>query len=178
MGDSAFALREVSKNPLLSERSNSSAELLLHDIAGNFLYSLIQEPLDGVTQLIKESSSGTICGNFELAPRPAEAEFGSFRWHAQQAASAAGMQVPFMFVHRAVSGATCKLLPSFESKFSCAATSIPGILDKSVMPSYRFQCKTVIDSTLSGAIYDGLAKPVEPRDGQFLQSRLKNSITG
>lgn len=179
MGDSAFALNKISRNNLLSGKEQIIAETLLRETGGAFLYSIAQEPVDGVMQILERSTKGVSLPHLQIACRPAEAEFGSFRWHIQQASSAAGMLAPYLLLHRCISGASEKFLAAaFDVRFAGASTNLPGFLNEQASCSKLLSFKTLVDASLTGAAYDGILRPVGSSDDQFVQAKLKNAICG
>lgn len=177
MGDLAFVLPKLSRSDLLLNNAQSSSEVLLQDIGNSYIYSLAQEPVDGISQLMDRSAIFAL-PHLHLISKPDEAEFGSVRWHAQQAAAAAGMMLPFLLLHKGVCNTSGRFMNGIEARLTGIPTAVPGVCFERGLISDRFRFKTVLDSTLSGALYDGLARPVDPDDKQFYQSRLKNAISG
>jgi hypothetical protein len=178
MGDLALALPKIEKLNLLSTSEKSSAELLLADIGKSYMYSFVQEPLDGILQLVEKCGNNAALPKFHFVERPADADFGSFRWHAQQAASAAGMLVPFFLLHRVVSNASTRFFTEIPEKVVATPSSLPGVSFQKGLLSKEYRFKTVFDSALSGSLYDGLSRPVDSNDEHFFQSRFKNALSG
>ncbi len=89
------------------EKSTAHPSLL--DLGVDFghaaIYSGIQAPLTGVTQLIDEVADTHLSKSLSFISAPEKAKFGSADWHAQQLGGALGTVIPFLAVHKGMSAA-------------------------------------------------------------------------
>lgn len=87
----------------------STAHPSLIDLGVDFgraaIYSGLQAPLTGVTQLIDAVADTHLTGSTSFVSAPDHAEFGSADWHAQQIGGALGTLLPFLAVHKGMSTA-------------------------------------------------------------------------
>ncbi len=132
---------------------NSGAHLSLLDIGVDFgrsaLYSGIQEPLTGITQLVDEFASTHLTKTMSLISAPPQSKFGSVDWHAQQLGGAIGMVLPFFAIHKSMG----------------AAFGDTALL-----------ANPLARSATSGLIYGSVFQPSNSGDN-FWASRLKHGIT-
>ncbi len=66
------------------------------DFARTLAYSAIQNPITGISQIIDRSTGSNVANTLKLVEKQDDAKFGSFDWHTQQVAAAAGTMVPFL----------------------------------------------------------------------------------
>lgn len=89
------------------EKSTTHPSLL--DLGVDFgraaLYSGIQAPITGVSQLIDQVADTHISKSLSFISAPEHAEFGSADWHAQQLGGALGTVLPFLAIHKGMSTA-------------------------------------------------------------------------
>lgn len=138
------------------EPSNSSA---LEDLGRSFAYSMLQAPVDAVTQIIDRQFDTETCNALHVLDAPDQAEFGTMRWTAQQVGSTAGSIVPFLLIHKGVKSA-------LGSPTEITARSLP----LSTQASLRMR-----DLAITGGIYGTVFTPVESSySPTFWQDRFKN----
>jgi hypothetical protein len=79
---------------------NVEAEKYSHggvaDFARTLAYTAIQNPITGMSQIIDRTAGSNVANTLKLVERQDDAKFGSFDWHTQQVAAAAGTMVPFL----------------------------------------------------------------------------------
>lgn len=69
---------------------------MIGDMARQFAYSALQRPLTAANQLIDAVAHTNLQEKCKFMSEPAQAEFGTARWHAEQIASGAGAAVPYL----------------------------------------------------------------------------------
>jgi hypothetical protein len=143
-------------------------------VAGTFFrslaYSAVQQPLDGVTQLL--DAPGDALFHHDIVPRvsfikpPEEAKFGSAEWAARLAGGGIGTIVPFYLggklATKAVEGAAARW------QFADAAASKLGILESGSTAQLAFK----------GAVYEGIFHPVDESQGNVGIQRMINASAG
>lgn len=134
-------------------------------IAGNalrsFAYSLIQSPLNGVTQLIDRATGSDLQAKVQIIDPVKVGDFGSVNWHAQQVGSAAGMVPWFIGLHKVMGRVGANAALAGET----AATRTLGQ-----------ELKT---SLLVGGAYGGFLTPTSyDSSSNIVIDRLKSAATG
>jgi hypothetical protein len=153
----------------------TAASLNLVDIADrSFLYSAIQQPISGVSQLVNHVAGGEVLPEVKLVAPPPEAKFGTAEWWASTIGMGAGMAVPFMMTDGAVGLATgigkaesLPLAARFIRPMSMAVEDLPLATRMASMGGR---------AALSGSIY-GLVFTPSREDGDFWTQRGINSLT-
>ncbi|MBC8000557.1 MAG: hypothetical protein IAF58_21590 [Leptolyngbya sp.] len=64
----------------------------------SFGHSLVQGPIDGVTEVVNTVAGKQVIPKVEVVKRPERAEFGKAKWQAQQVGSGAGIVACLMVV--------------------------------------------------------------------------------
>lgn len=144
--------RDVSAHQQNSAESAPSRANLL-DISVDFVhsavYSGIQAPLTGASQIVDEIAGTHVSKALSFISAPHEAKFGSADWHAQQLGGAVGTVLPYLAVHKGVSA-------SFG--------------DSAIMSN------PIAQGASSGIIFGTVFQPSQTGDN-FWSSRMKNGIT-
>lgn len=155
--DSAYnqnPTRGLELNP--KEPSKATA---LEDLGRSFAYSMVQGPVDALTQIVDREFGTELCNKLHVLDAPDQAEFGSMRWTAQQVGSTAGAIVPFVLAHKAVKS-------TLGSPSEITARSLP----LSTQAGLR-----VRDLAITGGIYGTFLTPVESSySPTFWSDRFKN----
>ncbi|HNB21010.1 MAG TPA: hypothetical protein PKZ32_01245 [Candidatus Melainabacteria bacterium] len=79
-----------------SVKTDDSMGSAFEDFFHSAAYSAFEAPINSLGKLTKEITGSRLLPEIDLFGAPEQAQFGSKRWHAQQAGSAVGMIVPFM----------------------------------------------------------------------------------
>lgn len=141
------------------------------------LFSLIQTPLSGATQLVDKMIQTPLSGATHLADKtvgtdlmaktqifsaPKQAEFGTSAWLGQVTGSTLGTALPFIALHRMMGpGAAAKL--EITNNYGLCRAAMPA-LGKSM---------------LVGGAYAAVLQPVnEKEEGNFWLARGRNAATG
>lgn len=126
------------------------------------LYSLVQAPINGVTQLVDKTLDSKLMEKCQLFRGPKEAEFGTPGWTGQVIGSTVGTALPFIAMHRMIGpGAAAQL----------EATNAYG-LGRAALPHLG-------KAALAGGLYTALLQPVdESKEGNFWVARGRNGLTG
>lgn len=134
------------------------------------LYSAVQAPLDGVTQLGNQLSktigSDVKIPSVHICSAPESGQFLSGQWFASTFGGGVGTIIPFL----ALSGATDWALGGFKS--SSNAIAIEKIT-KATLTSSEYTQRFA----LKGAIYEGVFHPTDPGKN-FWAERLINTTAG
>src|SRR3982750_70076 len=97
----ANELRNPTKQPPAEHKGVTD---ILGDAVHSALYTALQEPVSGVTQIVDEFTGTKLLPKVQFLDAPVQAQFGTADWHAQQVGSAVGMLLPFMLVGKGVRG--------------------------------------------------------------------------
>lgn len=151
---------EVTSGDLLS---GNTERTWMGELFHSAAYAGVQTPVSGAAQLLDKAAGTESCASLQFVDAPAESEFLSSRWHAQQIGATVGMIVPFLLVHKAVSGVGNAALGKAETGLG----------------STLFTRRAVGESALTGAIMEGVFRPVNTElQPDFLRSRFENAVTG
>ncbi|MBI4534530.1 MAG: methyltransferase domain-containing protein [Candidatus Melainabacteria bacterium] len=159
----AQALLPQEKPSLLQE-----AKAVALDFARSIGHSAIQTPLDGISQLVNYVKGKEVLPHVQLVEAPRQAQFGSANWHAQQIGGAVGLILPFGIVNkgiRSVGGLTGRL-----GRLVGLGKWLETPLAKSALP--------VLEAGTTGATFEGLLRPVQTEEGDFITARLHNATAG
>lgn len=131
------------------EKDESCLQTGLRSIA----YSGLQSPLSGVVQLVDYCADTNYLPRVQFISAPKEANPDTAAWYAQQIGGAAGFAFDYLAVQRLTGG-----------------RSTPP----ATLPFWRRSA----ESCLGGATFDGLFRPVLPREGDFIDARFKHAGIG
>jgi len=138
---------------------------ILGDAVHSALYTAVQEPVSGVTQIVDEFAGTKFLPKVQFLDAPVQAKFGTADWHAQQVGSAVGMLLPFMVVGKGVRGV---LGTSAEEASLMSRKAAFGMSMK--------------EAGLTGFAYDALLKPSDTNHtggvGGFLLDRGTQGAIG
>ncbi|MBI4532722.1 MAG: hypothetical protein HY711_02150, partial [Candidatus Melainabacteria bacterium] len=137
---------------------------LSHNAYDSFAYSAIQSPVNGLVQLV---GGDKYLPQVQFMEAPKPTEFACPNWYAQQLGGGLGMTIPFLLTRGITRGVARLAHPALSAeKFALLAntTNRSGYL--------------VAEAALSGALYDGLLRPISTEEGNFWTARLKNAVVG
>jgi hypothetical protein len=158
----ANELRNSGKQPPAEHKGVTD---ILGDAVHSALYTAIQEPVSGVTQIVDEFAGTKMLPKVQFIDAPVQAQFGTTDWHAQQIGSAVGMILPFMVVGKGVRGV---LGTSAEEASLMSRKAAFGMSMK--------------EAGLTGFTYDALLRPSDPNHsgglGGFLLDRGTQGAIG
>ncbi len=148
------------------ERQNKGVGDILGDAVHSALYTAMQEPISGVTQIVDEFAGTKYLPKVQFIGSPVQAKFGTADWHAQQVGSAVGMLLPFMLVGKGVRGVI--------------GTSAE---EASLMSRKAAFGMSVKEAGLTGFAYDAFLRPSDTTKsnagiGQFLLDRGTQGAVG
>lgn len=151
----------LSKSNALREQVNKS---LITEALESAAYSCFQGPLSSTVQIVDKVFNTEAGKSVHFMEPPEQADLGSSpsRWHAQQIGSAAGMIVPFLLLHKGVGQITTKVIGEVKSGEAMA------VLNN----------RAIGESFATGALYEGLLKPVDQKEVNFAATRTRNAIAG
>ncbi len=150
----------LSQSDLLSR--NSEQRSLPEDLLHSAVYTAVQAPLKGATQLIDKTFNTNMLPSVEFMDTPQNAEFLSARWHVQQVGSAAGMVVPFLLLHKGVGRLSAAALGKVETE----------------MATQTLTRRVIGEAAVTGALYEGVFRPVTEQEGNFAAARARNALVG
>ncbi len=136
-------------NKILDE-GTSLAQVTL----ANFKYNAIQQPLDGVTQLIDNISSSHLEKSVQFFKPAKIYKFGTANWAASQIGSGLGIACDFMLAD--------KLIANFKGNLVDTTISKTAIIGQ---------------SAISGALYEGIFTPTA-HNHNFIESRFQQALSG
>lgn len=150
------------------EQSSSFGDLV-REGAHSALYSAVQSPLDGVTQMADRVFDTSLLPSVQLVEPPRQSEFGSAEWHAQQVGGAVGMVLPYMVAVKATRAAFAEAGVKTEARLGVGNVSL---LSKSGGVA-------VAEGATSGCLYEFFGRASDPTHGDsFWASRAKHAIGG
>ncbi len=128
------------------------------------MYSAIQEPVSGVTQIVDQFAGTKYLPKVQFMEAPKQAQFGTLEWHAQQVGSAVGMLLPFMLAGKGVRGVIGKA----------------GVEEASLIPGQAAFGMSMKEAGLTGFAYDAVLRPSEANKGGmgFLLDRTTQGAVG
>lgn len=149
-------------------------EGVVSDAVRSALYSGVESPVNAVGQLWNNTAGNYVgkVGELGLVSAPTEADFGSARWHAQTIGGAAGMVAPFLIARGGVRG---------------AVGASKGMTSRIVGSARTFELTTsqsakllapVLEAGTTGAVFEGVFRPVDPKEGDFWSVRARNAGVG
>lgn len=139
-----------------SFQSSPGAMTLTEEVAHTFLHSAVQQPIDGISQIVDRMFNTSLQSNFQLISAPTAADFGTARWHAQQVGAALGMTTDYLLVRKVMKGSSKEALRKVESAPLSAKVG---------------------NAAVSGAAYESLFRPSDPKHN-LLTARLKQGVEG
>lgn len=77
-------------------KPNSKTLSLLKDFGNSLVYSGLQEPVNGLVQLIDKTTGTELDKHLQFITQPQSAKFGTASWYASQSGQALGMLLPLM----------------------------------------------------------------------------------
>jgi hypothetical protein len=155
-------ISSLSVSPLLAEPHRDSP---LHDFARATAYSAIQSPLTALVQPVDKVFGTDLEKSTSLIDAPAEAEFGSSNFWAQQGGHAVGMLGTFWVAGKAVKGVMRNGLTEQQLATRLGQRGLMGL--------------TLKEAALTGFVHDSVFRPTDSKDTRsFVASRLGNGATG
>lgn len=142
------------------------------DFTRSLVYSAVDSPLQGSTQLWNHVENQNLAPPLELVNAPQEEkDVWTWRWHVQQAGSAIGMALPFMLV-RGTLGLGGKAITSSARYLGMAKTVrlLEGPSLEALLP--------IANAAASGYLYDFAFTSVTKEDGDFWAARRRNALNG
>ncbi len=83
---------------VVEDEEQCSASECANAFVHSFGHSLVQGPIDGVTEVVNTVAGKQVIPKVEVVKRPERAEFGKAKWQAQQVGSGAGIVACLMVV--------------------------------------------------------------------------------
>ncbi len=134
-----------------------------NNLAKSFTYSLIQGPVDGLSQLADKSFGTSWQKSLHFMDAPVAAKYGSADWAAQQIGGAGGMIAPYLLLHTGVSKVVGR---EVQTANSLSRANIG-----------RFAAQESGIAAISGTIYGGVLTPVNSASQNFWGDRFRNAAT-
>ncbi len=158
----------------IAPAGEGSATDFARGLTQSFAYSLIQSPLEGVSQTIDHSIGHSLGSNLYGKTRdliiaaPKEAKFGSAEWHGQAIGGALGIMPWFLATRAALRGSAglCQatrglLLSEAESALAGKVLSAAG-------------GKMILESGVTAAINTGVFKPINDQEGSYGAAKARH----
>lgn len=139
---------------------DSPATAFAKNLSTSAVYSLLQSPLNGLTQIADGALNTKWLQSVQFMAAPQKAEFGSATWHAQEIGNAVGMALPFLALH---SGARVLARRSGFDIHKCG-TNLTA----------RQYGNEILLAGSTGVIYGGILSPSDPKES-LLRGRLKSA---
>jgi hypothetical protein len=150
-------------SPLLTESHPRDSAFL--DFARATAYSAVQSPLTALAQPLDKVFGTDLAKATSFIDAPAEAEFGSGHFWAQQGGYAVGMLGTFWVAGKAVKGMMRNGLTEQQLATRLSERGLMGL--------------TLKEAALTGFVHDSLLRPTDSKDTRsFVASRLGNGFTG
>lgn len=134
-----------------------------NNLAQSFTYSLVQAPVDGLSQLLDKRFGSSLQKSLHFMDAPDPAKFGTSDWAAQQIGGAGGMVAPYLLLHAGVSKAVGR---EMQTANSLSRANIG-----------RFAAQEAKIAAISGSIYGGVFTPVNSASQDFWGDRFRNAAT-
>jgi hypothetical protein len=157
-----------------AKAANSDEHSSIGDVAGtfarSFLYSAVQNPIDGATQLLNGAIRPLAHGHdvipqLQVLEAPGAVPFGGTEWVAKLAGGGIGTILPFWVGGKAAVGAVRGLE---DVRFLGPAIQRAGILEENSIAQLAFK----------GAVYEGIFHPVDETQGSLWGQRAVNFGSG
>lgn len=163
-------LRDFSLNQQFKKIEQSDPSVL--DLAGeasySAIYSGVQSPAIGLAQLADRGLNTSLAETINLLPAPAEADFGSTRWYAQQFGGGVGMILPFAATRGTMKGLGLSVAARTEMTLASGSKLLTAAKGASIA-----------DAALTGFAYDFAMTPVASEDNnKFWEARTKHGLAG
>ncbi|HEY9676839.1 MAG TPA: hypothetical protein V6C76_02470 [Drouetiella sp.] len=174
----ANGLREQDKQPPAEHKSTSD---ILSDAVHSALYSAVQEPVTGLTQIYDafKGNGSNVASKVQFMEAPKAAQFGTADWHAQQIGSAVGMLAPFMLMHKGVKGTLGAAGFGVER---AGMTGITAAEDMSLLAKRTSFGMNMAEAGITGFGYDAFLRPSDSNHtgdlSQFLADRGTQGTIG
>jgi predicted NAD-dependent protein-ADP-ribosyltransferase YbiA (DUF1768 family) len=161
-----LAATPPSERPVVAEAPAKAPEPtkgVFNNLAHSFAYTLVQAPVDGVSQLFDKGFGTSLQKSVHFMDAPVAAKFGTSDWAAQQVGGAAGMIAPYLLLHKGVSAAAGR---PYQSLSLAGGQSLS-----------RFALAESGVAAAAGTIYGGVFTPVNPDSKNFWGDRFANAAT-
>ncbi len=156
--DSSFHFGALSQSELLGRKAERS---FCEEALSAAAYAAVQAPLSAVAQIVDKACKTDVQSTVRFMDAPAESQFLSTRWHAQQLGGALGMVAPFLLLHKSVGAVGSRVFGQVEANTTQALSK-----------------RVIGEAVVTGGLYEGVFRPVNQKDGDFLTAKLRNAATG
>lgn len=149
----------ASKDFTASEKQGQNANLfesLIH-FGQAALHEAFESPINGAIQIVNHTSNAKL-HELEIIGAPPPAQAGSLDEFAQKAGSVVGMIAPYLVLRSAVGKTTNEF--------------------RTLTGTARILSNPVAQAAVTGAVYDGVFRPVDVPDEDFWAQRAKNATVG
>ncbi len=140
--------------------TESPAKAMVRNLGESAAYSLVQSPLNGLTQIADKTFNTNWLASVQMLSAPQKAEFGSLNWHAQEIGNAVGMAVPFVLLH---GGARILAKHGGLDIHKCGTN----------LTARQYGNEILLAGT-TGIVYGAFLTPSDPKES-LLKGRLKNA---
>ena len=138
---------------------------LIEDFGRSLLHTVVQTPINALSQPIDRAFGTNILPNMQLIDAPQHAEFGTANYWAQQGGGAIGMLGTFWLAGKGVKAVT-------------RAGQTEAMLANTLSRQSQIGL-TLKEATATGFVHDFTFRPIEEGDKRnYLWARVSNGITG
>ena len=162
---------------LLSTEKSSAAKILENPFVNAAAHTLVQGPVDAVSQVIDKTTGSNLLPNLRLVPDAQKAEFGSGNWLQQQAGAALGALPYLLVLHQGSRAMLSERMLSADTRLMLEAGVKLG--STGLREVGRLE---LASAGLTGAAYNGLLTPVRPEEAlngsSLFGAKLRNAAVG
>lgn len=170
-----FSFSEIKKPGNNSEQNLSLSSVLINDLQSlpskvstavneasrSAIYAAVQTPISGLAEVWDRTAGTDLAPKVQFLNKPDDAQT-PLEQGARTAGAVIGSLAPLLVVHKAM-GSTSRLM----------------LADKATVLSPALSTRSVLESAMTGAICEGLLRPVEKeKTSDFIMARLGNAATG
>ncbi|MBZ0185364.1 MAG: hypothetical protein K8F91_03855, partial [Candidatus Obscuribacterales bacterium] len=159
------------KSPQLPDQEKTEGVLLT--AARSFAYMGVQEPVNGLGQLVGKVSGQDVLPHIQFIAPVKQSEFGSANWHAEQVGAGLGIAMDFLILKKGMGKAALAsrgLVGTQSLKFVSAA--LPRSIAGNPMAMHT------VSSIGAGLAFEGVFRPVDESKGSFIGQRIKHAVEG
>ena len=171
---SSSSMTDIRTYALLdAEFTPPKEEGVLESAVRSAAYTGIQEPVNGLIELAEKASGRSLLPSVDFIDSPQPAKFGTGNWHAQQIGSACGLAADFVLLSK-ITGKVAGRSQSLGEISSSAFKAESGVMLKG-LSSHR---SPIVSAATTGAIFEGVFRPVGQEPGNFYANRLQHALEG
>lgn len=160
--------------------SGSDSALSLAKLSGQaLLYSAIQSPMEGVTQLVNKVAERQVLPCPQLIDAPDATEFGSKAWVAQTIGSGVGMVGPFLLTEK-ISGGMLNKAGLLKEEGVAGTLNKSGLLGENTVGRLEGSMNLTVPASrmaVAGALYGLVLTPASDPTRDFWEQRAVSAAS-